>query len=559
MKGYILGLNGWFDRSHDASACIIKDGKILVMAEEERFLRKKHSYDKLPHCSTLWCLNKLGIGLDDISSVAIGWDYKELYRRAKIIGPKIEDLADLYFPKKYFDYKKKPKIQLVPHHLAHAASSFFLSGMEKSSILIVDGQGEDSSTTFALGEGNKIKILWTLPIEYSLGYFYEAISDFIGLGLHAPGKTMGLAPYGKPKYKFEQFKLNDNGYRLNLKFLKNSESLDQQLRVVSSWREEFIKKFGNIENYDYIFRESYGDIYKNTKLSKIEKDIAASAQKTLEDVLLHCAKVLIGKTGVKNICMSGGVALNCSSNTKILNSKDVANVFIPPFTNDAGVSVGAALLIGGVKSKLQLSHAYFGPSYKDEEIKEILDQLKIKYKFCGDKIVKEVAEIIKDGKIVSWFQGSSEIGPRALGNRSILANPSLEEMHKKVNLAKNREQWRPLAPSILEEDIDDFLENAKKSPFMLYTFSVKKNKQKKVPAIVHVDGSTRPQTVNKSINLKFYRLIEEFKKIAGIPLVMNTSFNGAKEAIVSSPIDAISSFYSNSTDYLAIGNFLIKK
>lgn len=559
-KGYVLGLNGWFNRSHDASACVVADGKILAMAEEERFIRKKHAYDKTPLYSTLWCLSKLGLTLDDIDEVAIGWDYRKRHSLASVREPKLDNLIDVFFPKSYFMFIKKPKIKFVSHHLAHAASAFFLSGFKNSSILIVDGQGEDASVTFAVGKGNEIEVLWNLPVANSLGYFYEAISDYIGLGLDSAGKTMGLAPYGNfNEHVFYQFALNQKGFDVTIRVPNIIGNLDQQQALVSAWEKEFETIFEVKKNKtDFKYRNLCGDLSQNMILNQNYKDIAASAQFTLEQVMKHCIRVLVNKTGIKNICLSGGVALNCSVNTKIYKMQIVEKLFIPPFANDGGASVGAALYVGGIKSKEQLKSVYLGPSFTNKEVGILLKNLKIKYTYHRN-IEEKVAQLLHKGYIVSWFQGKMEVGPRALGNRSIIANPTLENTHRKVNQAKNREQWRPLAPSILEEKGDLYLENYFPSPFMLHTFNVRQEMRKKVPAIVHVDGSTRVQTVNKKANPKYYKLIESFEKLSGIPIVLNTSFNGAKEPIVCSPLDAISSFYSNSTDYLAIGKFLLKK
>ena len=291
MSGYILGITGWFERSHDASACIVKDGKVLVMVEEERFIRKKHAYDKTPVRSISWCLNKLSLTLDDIETVAVGWDYKYLYRLAGLNEPRLNNLADVFFPKKYFSYSRKLKIEIVPHHLAHAASSYFLSGLDEAAILVVDGQGENESTTIARGRSGKIDILRTFSIENSLGYFYEAVSDYIGLGLDSAGKTMGLASYGDIIYEFDEIKLSPNGYKVNLKFDKKDNSLDQQQRVLSAWKRVLIDTFGKQNQVDTKFNPLYGDFTKSVKISKLQKDTAASAQDVLERTLMHLSEI----------------------------------------------------------------------------------------------------------------------------------------------------------------------------------------------------------------------------------------------------------------------------
>lgn len=556
---YILGINGWYQRSHDSAACIIKNGEILAMAEEERFLRKKHAYDKVPINAVAWCLNKIGITLDDIDTVAIGWDYDRLHQINGLNDSYLNKLEDLYFPKKYFKYTKTPNFVMVDHHLAHAACSYYLSGFDEASILIIDGQGEDMSGTMAVGKNGLIKIITKFPVKDSLGYFYEAASEFVGLGLDAPGKLMGLASYGQPIYQFDQFDFSADGYSIKIKpdfSLKNN--LDQQQSVVKAWLLEFEKTFGKQNNSNLIFRDLYGDFAKNVDLYQFHKDFAASIQSQLEKTLLHLIKVLISKTGINNVCLGGGVALNCSTNTLIAKSNFVKKYFVPPMTHDAGTSLGAALYVSSIKPKKQLKHSYLGPEFSNDEIKKVLDKVNYNYqKF--DNICCKTADLLSEGKIISWFQGAMEVGPRALGNRSILGNPILSNINKDVNLAKDRELWRPLAPSILEEYIDDYLEDAFVSPFMLHTFKVKNEKQKIIPAVTHVDGSTRPQTVDQKRNPKYHQMIHSFYQKTGIPLVLNTSFNGAKEPIVCTPLDAITSFFSNATDYLVIGDFLVKK
>lgn len=557
--GYILGLNGWFSRSHDAAACLVKDGKIVAMVEEERFVRKKHAYDTIPIRAALWCLKDAGITLDDVDKVAVGWDYKRLYAINEIKEEKLEDLADVYFPQKYFQYSRKPRIELIAHHLAHATSSFYTSRMKKASILVIDGQGEDASATFAYGDEKGIKVIDTISVPPSLGYFYEAVSDYIGLGLDAAGKTMGLAPYGKPKYKFDQFILtNDGKYHLSFSIPHAKGVLDQQQQVLSRWRDQLIHMFGKPNVVNYSLRPEFGDLNKEINLTDKDKDIAASAQAALEMVILHMVKHLTLRTGEKNLCLAGGVALNCSANTVVANSGLVSGLFIPPVANDAGVALGAAMLAGKINSGRRLSNAYFGPKYTNAQIKRVLVKTGCKYKKVK-KVSTEAAKLLAKGKLVSWFQGRAEIGPRALGARSILANPAVLGIGDKVNKAKDRELWRPFAPSILEDCSQDYLEKSFQSPFMLQTFQVKNSMKSKVPAIVHVDGTTRPQIVSKIDSPKYYNLINEFKKETGIPMVLNTSFNGGKEPIVCTPYDAVISFFSNSTDVLAIGDFLVEK
>jgi carbamoyltransferase len=561
----ILGINGWIERSHDASACLIKNGKILSMAEEERFIRQKYAFDKVPINAISYCLKESRISPNDIDIVALGWDYRLMYKlHSRKFNYTDEEILDIIFPLKYFNYKKRPKLIIVPHHLAHAASAFFTSGFKKATILVVDGQGERESTTIAYGEGNKISILKSFPIKDSLGYFYESINKYIGFNYLDSGKTMGLAPYGEKNINFRNIELNKDGYTINFKkkFRYNTFCLDEQKMVIDFWNEELrgYIKFPNKINY---FFDNINNKMKTIiNIPQQYKNLAASAQTTLEKIMIHLVDVAINMTGIKNLCLSGGVALNCAVNGKLLQNKSVNNLFIFPSANDAGVSIGAALYAASLynkKSKFsKILHPYFGPKYTNKEIEKILKLKKINY-IKIKNICETTAKLLSKNKIIGWFQGKMEIGPRALGNRSIIANPTIKSNWEKLNIIKGRELWRPLACSILEEYKDEYFETDVKLPFMLITSQVKNNKRNVIPAVVHIDGSSRVQTVSKKTNKKFWNLINEFYKITGIPIVLNTSFNYDGEPIVSSPLDAIKTFFSTSLDYLVIGDFLISK
>ena len=562
---FILGINGWHMRSHDPSACIVKNGKILAMAEEERFIRQKHAFEKIPINAINFCLNEAGITSNDIGIVAFGWDYRQKYILRKIKWRYNEEkLLDIIFPSKIFKYKNRPKLVIVPHHLAHAASVFWTSGFKKSTILVIDGQGEDSSTSIWYGDNKKIKLLKSFSIQDSLGYFYESINKYIGFHYLDGGKTMGLAPHGKPIFHFKNIKLTKNGYHINLpSSLKyDSHHLDEQEALVTLWH-RVIRKY--IKKPNLIVNRRNG-LYSRTKdklVIPIEyKHLSASAQLTLEKIIEHLANISINLTKCRNLCLSGGVALNCSANGKLLYNKKVNNLYIFPPANDAGVSAGAAFYTSVLFDKnaqfSRLRNSYLGPSYTNPEIKRILDKGKLRYKSYSD-IWRKTALLLSKGKIIGWFQGKMEVGPRALGNRSILADPRDKKMWRKVNIIKGRELWRPLAPTILDKYRDEYFENAKYSPFMLKTFKVKKDKRKLIPAVVHVDGSTRSQTLSKKDNKIFWYMIKEFHKITGIPVVLNTSFNGPGEPIVCTPEDAIRTFYNINLDYLVINNFLLSK
>jgi len=563
----ILGINGWHTRSHDASACLVKNGKILAMAEEERFIRQKYAFDKIPINAIGYCLEEAQITPDEIDMVSFGWDYKLMYSLRQIkFNYNNSQILDIIFPRKIFKYNKKPKLIIVPHHLAHAASVFFTSGLKEAVILVIDGQGENSSTLIAHGKDKTIKILKSFPIQNSLGYFYESINKYIGFHYLDSGKTMGLAPYGKPIFDFNNIKFDVFGYTIGLprKLKYNPKYLDEQEALINLWHKK-IKEFIDIPNsIKYKFDKPKNRIISKPKTSQIYKNLAASAQAVLEKAISHLACLAVEMTGCNDLCLSGGVGLNCVANGKLSYNPLIKTLYIFPAANDAGVSAGAALYASALYNKnanfikTKLEHVYLGPNYTNRQIKKVLNDRKIGYK-NSNNIYKEVAQLLSKDKIIGWFQGRMEIGPRALGNRSILASPLKKLMWKKVNTIKGRELWRPLAPSILNEYKDEYFENAQYSPFMLKTFRVKKHKQSLIPAVVHIDSSTRPQTVSKKINKKLWSLINEFNKITGIPVLLNTSFNGPGEPIVCAPQDAIAMFYNSNLDYLVMDNLIISK
>jgi len=562
---YILGINGWIERSHDASACLIHDGKLVAMAEEERFVRKKHAYDHVPINASLYCLMEAGITLDEVDYIAWGWDYKRHFElRGLEWNYSDTELAEILFPKQYFRWNKVPRIVMIPHHLAHAASAFRMSNFDESAILVLDGQGEHSSTTLAYGSGNSIEIIRSFPIAYSLGYFYEAINAHIGFRSDDSGKTMGLAAYGTPRFHFDNIRLSAQGYEVLLPRkveLGRCGLLDEQNQLMKAWRSILEQKVGPINTPMYSFSELKGRLEPIPEISQTYKDLAASAQKVLEDIIVHLAKVLVSETGCRNLCIAGGVGLNCVANSRLIHERIIDDIFIQPAANDAGVALGAALELYanlGFESRVPLLTVCWGPSFSNEEIEKILESCKLRYEFVDD-IAKRAATLIANNKIIGWFQDRMEFGPRALGARSILADARDKRMLARVNKLKSREFWRPLAPSILDEKRADYLVDPYPSPFMLLTFDVKHDKRDEVPAIVHIDGTTRPQTVKAHIQPLYWRVIKEFEELTSIGLVLNTSFNGGGEPIVCTPLDAIRTFFSTEMDYLIMGNFLIKK
>src|SRR3989338_4575603 len=429
---YILGLNGFAGRSHDASACLVKDGKIISAAEEERFIRRKHAYDSFPHNAAKFCLESEGIKLDDVDYVAVGWNLPFQYLSRNIPWKFTnQDFSDMFFPKKYFPRTKTPKIEFVDHHLAHASSAYRCSGYDRSAILVIDGQGEHSSSSIWVGSSNGIKLVKTFPIKDSLGYFYEALTQYCGFHSDDPGKLMGLAPYGTPTYDLGQFfKFDHDDFSINIPTvtLGKGGELDEQREVTENWFSNFARLCSKNEprfSYDH----STGRFRETVSLNYNYENLAASGQRILEESMLYLVEMSVKATGSGNLCLAGGVALNCSANGRILRSGLVESLFIQPVANDAGCSIGAALELSSQLDTIgnqQLRDAYLGPEYSDESIGETLKALGLRYSHLED-IEAKAADLIAQNRIIGWFQGRMEIGPRALGHRSIIANPKRSE------------------------------------------------------------------------------------------------------------------------------------
>lgn len=564
-KSVILGLNGWSERGHDATACLIVDGKIVAFVEEERFTRKRYSYDSLPIMSVAYCLQEAKIGVDEVDCVVYGWNLPKTYKLRRGNFPYTEkQILETIFPSNLYKYNNLPRLEFMDHHLAHAASAYYTSGFKEASILVLDGQGEDASGTLAYGKNGKIKILEKIPISFSLGYMMEAACKYLGLRTSDAGKLMGLAGHGKNGEVFDNIVFGKSGYSIKNFPKDNSivkDSLDEQEKVILFWKNYFSSKHHLEIHKKNVFDQLKGNVSSRSIFNQSHKDFALSVQRTLEETIIHLTKISISKTGCRNLAIAGGIGLNCTTNGKLISEKIVDDLFVIPAANDAGVAIGAALEKANRISKLQparLENIYLGPQYNNLQIKKVLDELKIPYK-KSKVIYKLAARSLAQGKIVGWFQGRMEGGPRALGNRSILANPGDKNMHNVVNKIKSRENWRPLAPSILEEFRSEYFENSVYSPFMLQNHKVIKVKAKLVPAVVHTDLTSRYQSVKRKVNAKYYLLIKEFYKLTGLPLVLNTSFNIGGDPIVCTPEQAIKTFYSSAIDCLAVGDYWITK
>lgn len=564
--GYVLGLSQ--GSASNPSATLVHNGKLVAAAEEERFIRVKSAPKAFPQKAIDFCLSYAGITIADVDKIAISFDSPRLYllkeacfmaKRPQIMVL-IPDMVKTYKELKTPILKKeKEKVCYFSHHLSHAASAFYLSGFAKSNIVTIDGRGETEATTLAIGDNKRIDVVKKYSYLNSLGDLWERFTYTLGFTPHMhEGKVMGLAPYGKPLESSGLIKYTRNGYSL--------ETPQVYMAAIKSMIKKLIKKESINQDtirFDNLVTKKFGPRRKpEEKIVQKHADIAATIQNVYETVLIKLATQLYELTRIKNFSLAGGCALNCSANGRLFEESFVKNIFVQPAANDAGGSIGAALLAAQENRELRsykMKDAYLGPCYDEDAIKETLVKNRLKFDNYKD-IAGVCAELIAKKRIIGWFQGRMEIGPRALGNRSILADPTDKNIKDIVNLkVKHREPWRPFAPTLLYENMREYLEHPYYSPFMLMSFKVKKEKIEEIPSVVHVDNSTRPQILKKETNPLYYRLIKEFEKIKGVPCVLNTSFNDRGEPIVCSPQDAINTFKKTKLDYLVIGNYLVKK
>lgn len=572
-----MNIIGIYAGDRNAAACLVQEGKLTAFAEEERFNGLKGSPRIFPVEAVEFCLKYGRITAGQIDKIAFGWDcnkykwfmpvfflktwLKYVCRLKAPLSAETIGLINLleYNPGQLHyeiqtslkgKYKQFPEIVFVPHHYAHAASSFFCSGFDKASILTIDGSGEEICTMSAVGEGKQINCIQKQLIPNSLGWFYAGFTEFLGFNPYEDEyKVMGLAAYGSPDDKIiqkmrEVISFRNGVYQINPEYFffgKHSHG----------------KRFS--DNLVALFGEPR---IKSDVIEERDKNIAYAVQFYLEEAVLNLVKNSVKSLHIKKLCFAGGVTLNCKMVGTVLSSGQVDDIFVQPVSYDSGSALGAALLVSkklGFDPRFKMEHVYFGPEYSDKDILEVLEESRINYQHCNN-IEALVAKGLKQGKIIGWFQGRMEAGPRALGNRSILANPAFPGIRDKINAKiKHRELWRPFAPSILDEAKDEFLINARSSPFMTITFKIKEEKKPQIPEVTHIDGTTRPQTVTKEANRKYWRLIKEFENQSGIPAVLNTSLNGMRKPIVCSPRDALNLFFSSALDVMAIGDFLISK
>ena len=564
---YNLGISCYY---HDSAAALLKDGHVIAAVEEERFSRKKFD-DSFPKMAIEWCLKEAKITPSEIHSVAF-YDkpvlkFERLLDNYITVSPRglfsFLDTVPKWLHKRLWiknDITKSLKgfkgdIIFPEHHMSHAAHTFYTSPFDESAILTVDGVGEWTTTSFGYAKNNSIKLTNDIRWPHSLGLFYSAFTYFLGFQVNeGEYKLMGLSAYGKPKY-----------YDLILDNLIDVKK-DGSIHLDMSY---FAFHYDKVMTND-LFAKLFGisPRKKDEKAEQIHFDIGASAQKVLEDILLKMVNHVYEKFKMKNLCLGGGVALNGVANYRILKESSFDNIHIPPSPGDGGSAVGCAQYLYHIHHNNQRivekdmgktirENVYVGTSYHDEKITEFLDSKKISYeKLERIELLKKTAQLIADGNIVGWYQGKMEWGPRALGCRSILADPRKAEMKDILNeKIKHRESFRPFAPSILEEYVSEYFEIDRSSPYMLIVVPVKK--PEKIPAVTHVDGTARLQTVNKDANPLYYDLISEFYKITGIPVIINTSMNVMGEPIVNTPEQAYQMIVKTDMDCIAMGNNLI--
>ena len=593
---YILGISAFY---HDSAACMLKDGEIIAAAQEERFTRKKHDAS-FPHHAIKYCMKEAKINAEQIDSVVF---YEKPFM-------KFERLLETYLafaPKGFISFAKAmpiwikdklfqksviikeisstlgkvtnwhEKLLFSEHHLSHAASAFYPSPFESAAVLTLDGVGEWTTTSIAVGKGSDLKVVKEIHFPHSLGLLYSAFTYYTGFKVNSGEyKVMGLAPYGEPRFaNLIREKLitvaDDGSFHLDMSYFDYASGLTMT-------NKKFDALFGGPPRTS------------EAELTQREMDLAASIQKVTEDIVVQLAKSIAKETGERNLCLAGGVALNCVANGILLREKIFDNIWIQPAAGDAGGALGAALSVWYLHHNSErkvstdrdaMKGAYLGPEFSEVEIETDLDACGAVYKKLSEsELIDEVVNTLVDEKAVGWMQGRMVFGPRALGGRSIIADPRSPIMQKQLNLkVKYRESFRPFAPSVLREDVGEWFELETDSPYMLLVADVQNNKRRamtedeealfgidklnisrsSVPAITHVDYSSRIQTVHADTNPRYHGVISKFKEITGCPLVVNTSFNVRGEPIVCTPTDAFKCFMGTELDVLAIGNYLLVK
>ena len=592
---YILGISAFY---HDSAASLIKDGDIIAAAQEERFTRKKHDAG-FPHHAIAYCIEEAKIAASDVNHVVFYekpfikferlletylafaprgfrsfasamplWIKEKLFQKTFLVKKLTESLGD--------SINWRERLLFSEHHLSHAASAFYPSPFESAAVLTLDGVGEWTTTSLAVGKGKDLKVIKEIHFPHSLGLLYSAFTYYTGFKVNSGEyKVMGLAPYGKPKYaNIIKEKLitvaEDGSFQLDMSFFDYATGLTMT-------NKKFDALFGGPP------RKS------ESELTQREMDLAASIQKVTEEIVVQLAKAIAKETGEKNLCLAGGVALNCVANGILLREKIFDNIWIQPASGDAGGALGAALSAYHLMLSQQrlvnsfdsMKGSFLGPQYSQQETEQRLSRVGAIFTVVSDKeLINVTSQALIEGKAIGWSQGRMEFGPRALGGRSIIADPRSPNVQKQLNLkVKYRESFRPFAPSVLREDVSDWFELDTDSPYMLLVADVAEAKRistneheqnlfgiqklnvlrSEIPAITHVDYSARVQTITEETNPRFYQLISKFKELTGCPVIVNTSFNVRGEPIVCSPEDAFNCFMGTEIDLLVVGNCVLKK
>jgi len=573
---YILGLNAYHG---DSSACLFKNGELIAASEEERFRRLKH-WAGLPIEAIRFCLEEAAVSLEEIDHITVSRDPKAKIgqKLLRVLKGKVALNALTSRVKNSFNIRQikqeiaiglginhekvKASLQFVEHHRSHIASAFHISPYEDAAILSIDGMGDFTSTMRAIGKGNKIEIIDSISYPHSLGYFYTAFTQYLGFPYYGDEyKVMGLSPYGTPSFK-DQLRpiipLKKNGlFELNPICFRHFKE-----GVSMSW-DGGIPKLENL--FSKALEQKFGVARKKGEpLTQFHKDLAASVQAITEETIFFLAKDLYQKTGLKKLCITGGVAQNSVANGKIIENTPFESLFVPPAGHDAGTAIGSALYFYHHqlnKPRLPFKiQPYTGYSNSNEEISNYLDTQEITYQqYKEEELIEKVANHLIEGKVIGWFQGKAEFGPRALGNRSILVDPRRKDAKALLNeKIKKRESFRPFAPSILQEFVPTYFEQIDKVPFMEKVFTVKEEKRAEIPAVTHVNGTGRLQTVSLDSNPRYYKLIKQFYEKTGVPILLNTSFN-ENEPIVNTPEHALNCFLRTQMDVLVLENNVIER
>ncbi|MDH3745645.1 MAG: nodulation protein [Acidobacteriota bacterium] len=574
---------GYF-HGNDPAACLVRDGEVVAFVEEERLIRFKHAEGIFPIRAIAFCLSQGGLRLEDVDRFVYGWDgprysdptsqgmasfYERLngkyppdsgtrawqrrnlsWFRAERVESRLRAELVRFFG---IEPGKIPPLVFHPHHETHAAAGFYLSDLEEALVLVLDGSGDSDCTTLWRGEGVSLEPLERIEIPHSLGWFYAALTEYLGFQAYdGEYKVMGLAAYGRDNVEMREqlgrvVAIGPRGYDyvLDPRFIHHGP-----------------------HSYSHRFTDHLVELLGlpprlgGRPLEQTHHDLAFETQRALETAVLRLLSHFRQSTGMKNLCISGGVGLNVKLNSRIRESGLFDRVSAFPIPSDSGLGVGAAVALDVAeigKRPAPLRHVFLGPSYEDDQIETQIRSCGYIYRTCDD-VAEEAAELLEKGKVVAWFQGALEAGPRALGGRSILADPRTVDSRERVNSAiKFREYWRPFCPSMTEKSAERFLENAEAAPFMIMAFEASDEAREKIPGVVHVDGTVRVQTVDHASNPLYHRLLEAFERRTGVAVVLNTSFNIKGEAIVASPRDAFRTFWSTGIDALAIGSFLIEK